>query len=1478
MPDTIGRIAVPMLVDSGQTFPFTSDMPYGFSQERSVIIHKFGELDTKAEQRYSVGLGPRKFAFRRDLLSTWFTDRTTLINFWEGLQGPWKSFNYKVPNADQSTTLTKVTWENVPLTVDYMAQACRAGFNFIEVPDPTQAPVYPIASTCVRFPSAALQTALLSQVQQIIPLIRIRVRDSNVPDIYLSDRRVTVGGQLYLPRLLGVGEAGSNVILTQNISGAADNVQFRFGNADRVMTQLANDCDLKFAQIDLSLFHVNSGILLQFWLGFVTGWVADGTSVFQVSASDGVYQISLQYPVRVVSRQCYKPFNDGVLCPYATQGSLVTGVSPTSGVTFAASADSCDYYYDSVNGCQAHNMTRYFGGHPAEPQGVLIKDNSTGIWGIGRSNVTATSIISDSIWGNALQEVYGNDDGDPTKAIWITCMIAAGRDESDFYDALGIVGAGPVGGYEGMQVVTNSDGYRYLVAPLLDGQPPHGFTVDSSLNVTQNNPSMGLRVVMGGDPASSYGDSFSLGQGTPQVWGPQLAAGTAFVEIRRADQSGIQATTTDEHQVLVPLSLGLAGWIWDQNGNRSQTQGITNPFWIAVNSYLRALGLQNASSATQLAQFVLPSLFVGDGSGTAEIADKLVFPLIGGGNEKQFRFQGVLAQQKAYRDWLVEIMACALGFFTWEFGKMKLGIRINASAVDAYSIGNILFQSLRMEPIEASFEHLIIDFADQAYQYQANTAEYVDKTHAAYYGRSASPLLKRMHSVGIATLSQGLRVAATRTREEIGGINAAEWRTARTYSWKTTLLALSNEVGQVVSITHPEVPGMKGTLSVTAGSCGSFTGDPLDTAIVGKTVLINGFQTVVTQVFTAPDYVTVTGFNVSPAPPNGANRSFQFITANARIQSMKFNTDWSVVITAKTVTASMYDLDVGPKPQDIPAKPLPPYLFPIPRGPAWAPFQVQALANDAMYPGEWTFETDQSFVQTADGSMIANMLVIGKEPTNAYSPGVGAPIVGSISVSATGGSLVGGTVVRLSLCAVDANGLPSAPMLIAIVPLPATTPNTATYSITLDGIVWPAITGLANYIIFASNQDDLICAQQLGTYGGMQASGALTATGGGTTYTPGAVTFSGPMLRSTFALPSNYVDRLRLKAKREIHGGIIGASIDSVAAGSITSGALKGPAPSTNPGWTPVGRILSVIGRPESATPFYSAMVTSWDAVAGTVGVTPDPSGAVQAGDCFVLRFSADTTNSADPNSITDSGVQSPVYPNGFTPGAEVGNLIRALTGVSRGLPPRKITANTATSITWDLPMTLNPGDVWIIEEPTWPYSADTTSFSNANPLTTTTMVLPTANFLNQALIISAFTVDINGNESPDGDQPIREDWVFGQVGLSKVAGLVFQMAGTLGIEANAAQPLYLNQPVTAGNVKAYVTDAPTGSGLTFTIIVGGTAWLTLTIPPGSTSAVAAPSQISALMQIPANAAITVAITAVGTTFPGANLSVFIYS
>ncbi|MGO9097938.1 MAG: hypothetical protein ACLP9Y_00280 [Mycobacterium sp.] len=1222
-------------------------------------------------------------------------------------------------------------------------------------------------------------------MQQIIPLIHIRVREAVVPDIYLSDRRCTVGGQLYLPRVLGLGEPGSDTIISQDIKGTADNVQFTFGNADRVMTALANDTDLKYAQIDLCLYHVNTGILLQLWKGFVVNYTTDGSPQFAVRCSDGLYQITQSYPVRAISRQCWKTFGDGVNCPFAAHGS---GGDPSS----------CDYYFDSANGCQAHGMTKYFGGHPAEPQGVVIKDNSTGLWGIGRSTVTATSIISDTIWGNALQEIWCNDDGDPGKAFWVNCMIAAGRDESDFYDALGIVGAGPICSYEGMLVYTNADGYRYIIAPMLDGQPPQGFQVDGSLNVVKDQPTMGLREVTGNDPCDLNHDFFSLGQGTPQVWGPEMAAGTAFVEIRRTDQSGIQPTTTDQHQMQVPISQGLAGYTWDQNGNRTLVSGLTNPFWIAVNSFLRAIGLFGADSATQLSNFLLSSLYVGDGSGTAEIADDYVTPVIGTGLEKQWRFQGVLAQQKPFRDWLVEILACGLGYFTFEFGKLKLGCRINASATDAFTLGNILFQSLRLEPVEAAFEHLIIDFADQAYQYQANTAEYQDKDHAAYYGRAGAPLTARQHSVGCATLSQALRLAVVRTREELGGINATEWRNARNAYWQTTILALNTEIGQVVSMTHPDVPGG---------------------------------------------------------------------TGNFRIQSWRLKKDWSIEITAKTVTPSMYDLTVGPKPTDVLPAPLPGMFYAIPLGPVWAPYQVQASGNDALFPGEWNFDSDQTYTTLADGSSLASLAITGKLPVNHFSPGVGGPSIGTISQSTTGGALSGGATFRVALCAIDSNGLPSAPSLIAIVQTPA---GTNTNQITLSNVTWPAVAGLASFAVFISTQDDLICEQQ---------TGALTA-GANNTYTPGSITINGPLARSTWAMPSPYVSKIRIKAKHAIHSGIVGVNVDSVTATTIVCGELI----TSTSSFSPVGRIVSVIGRPESSTPFVSFTITAYDKTTGTLTVSPFPMTAgheelsVQQNDTIVIRFKADAANTSTLTQITDSGCQNMIYANGMTPGAEVGNILRVIAGTGRG-QLRKITGNTATQLSWDLPLTLDTTSIWIVEAPAWDYVADSTTIENADPSHAVVLNVPTDNFIDQALVIAGFTVDSNGNESPDGDVPIREDWIYGAEGTG-LAGFTLPVSGVLGIQSDAAPAFYLNNDFTAGAVKAYVKSAPVGADLMFSIYVGtsSTPWITLTIAAGTTSVVATSEQIDALTPIPANTNVRLAITSVGTTYPGTDLTVFVYS
>ena len=198
---------------------------------------------------------------------------------------------------------------------------------------------------------------------------------------------------------------------------------------------------------------------------------------------------------------------------------------------------------------------------------------------------------------------------------------------------------------------------------------------------------------------------------------------------------------------------------------------------------------------------------------------------------------------------------------------------------------------------------------------------------------------------------------------------------------------------------------------------------------------------------------------------------------------------------------------------------------------------------------------------------------------------------------------------------------------------------------------------------------------------------------------------NGPLVRSTWALPSPYVSKIRIKAKHLVHSGIVGVNVDSVTASTIQCNELVNPTTT----FSPVGRIVSVIGRPESSTPFVSFTITAYDKTTGTLTVTPSPMTtghpelSVQQNDTIVIRFKADAANTSNQTQITDSGCQNMIYANGMTPGAEVGNILRVIQGTGRG-QLRKITGNTATQLSWDLPLLLDTTSIWIVEAPAWDY------------------------------------------------------------------------------------------------------------------------------------------------------------------------------
>jgi len=112
-------------------------------------------------------------------------------------------------------------------------------------------------------------------------------------------------------------------------------------------------------------------------------------------------------------------------------------------------------------------------------------------------------------------------------------------------------------------------------------------------------------------------------------------------------------------------------------------------------------------------------------------------------------------------------------------------------------------------------------------------------------------------------------------------------------------------------------------------------------------------------------------------------------------------------------------------------------------------------------------------------------------------------------------------------------------------------------------------------------------------------------------------------------------------------------------------------------------------------------------------------------------------------------------------------------------------------------------------------------------------------------------------------------------------AGLTITVPGTLAIGSNAGQvPAFYNAATSLSGARLAVAQAPTGAALVVNVGLAGspeTVLFTLTIAAGQTSVVATSAQIAAAAAIPANTNVLVDITAVGTTFPGAGLTLNLF-
>jgi hypothetical protein len=109
----------------------------------------------------------------------------------------------------------------------------------------------------------------------------------------------------------------------------------------------------------------------------------------------------------------------------------------------------------------------------------------------------------------------------------------------------------------------------------------------------------------------------------------------------------------------------------------------------------------------------------------------------------------------------------------------------------------------------------------------------------------------------------------------------------------------------------------------------------------------------------------------------------------------------------------------------------------------------------------------------------------------------------------------------------------------------------------------------------------------------------------------------------------------------------------------------------------------------------------------------------------------------------------------------------------------------------------------------------------------------------------------------------------------SQLNGIVMWVNGPLSVNADATNHLLMpsTKTFTPTGASAEVKTAPTGSSLVATINVNGSPWLTFTFAAGSTTASATPTGT-----IAAGDVVSLAITAIGSTVAGSDLSLSVFN
>lgn len=405
----------------------------------------------------------------------------------------------------------------------------------------------------------------------------------------------------------------------------------------------------------------------------------------------------------------------------------------------------------------------------------------------------------------------------------------------------------------------------------------------------------------------------------------------------------------------------------------------------------------------------------------------------------------------------------------------------------------------------------------------------------------------------------------------------------------------------------------------------------------------------------------------------------------------------------------------------------------------WCPRKVQPAADDPLFGAtDWTFNLAEDHETAADGTSLARLIVTGALPVNTFAP-LQAPVVARQGTTASSGGTIagGGWVYYHAACAVDADGLLSPPSLLCETVVTAVgSANTVTMGVTQ----WPD--GTVGYVTYGGRSPNRLTKQ--------------TATSG----TPSSITFTA-YNECDRGMPDSEFDRLLFRVKRMVHSGVFGIQVTGVTSTTITV---------TDSAWTVnqwAGYDCSILAKNNGIgdLPFLNFRVSSNTADTLTLAQNPAAAG-VGVGDVIVMRSKPTVGSDAGGNFLSDANWVNSYAASGLTVDAEVGNVLRIISGLGRG-DTYRIASNTATQvyIDGDWIHTPNGDSRYVIEEPDWKVLQYSDTITNSDQDAELNFSVGVENYERSTLLVQVLGVDGGGNESIEGISPIREIYVFGSTG-----------------------------------------------------------------------------------------------------------------